>query len=89
MNLELKDIDLTLEDFKMKDVHVLFEKGKKYLLYGESGSGKSTLFNLLNKQIQMDKGKITIDHQDYHSLDLSQLIIGSVSRKSYLSHFIH
>ena len=34
------------------------------------------VFNLLNKQIQMDKGKITIDHQDYHSLDLSQLISG-------------
>ena len=83
--LELKDIDLTLEDFKMKDVHVLFEKGKKYLLYGESGSGKSTLFNLLNKQIQMDKGKITIDHQDYHSLDLSQLISG-VYRGNHIYH---
>lgn len=46
----------------LKDLSLVFEKGKKYLIKGKSGSGKTTLINLLLDYYKPTQGSIYIDH---------------------------
>lgn len=51
-------------DFKMNNISLKFEKGKKYAIVGESGSGKSTLVKLLLGYDGNFEGEIRIDNYD-------------------------
>lgn len=61
------------EQENLKDVSLLFEKGKSYAIVGESGSGKSTILKLLLGYFQNYKGTISIDGIDLKKLDLAKL----------------
>lgn len=46
----------------LKDLSLVFQKGKKYLIKGKSGAGKTTLINLLLDYYKPTQGSIYIDH---------------------------
>ena len=46
-HLEFQNTDQNQKKHRLKDVNLLFERGKKIALVGESGSGKSTLLSVI------------------------------------------
>lgn len=52
----------------LKEINLILEKGKKYLIIGPSGGGKSTLLKLLRKYFSPNKGLITIDDIDFKDI---------------------
>ena len=73
----------------LKDINILFEKGKTNLIIGESGSGKSTLIDLILGLLKPTNGQIKIDgydiHESFKTLRAWQNNIGYVSQQIYLT----
>lgn len=60
--IEFKDVWFKYEeDWVLKNINLIIEKGKTIALVGESGSGKSTLTDLLVRFYDVQKGEILID----------------------------
>lgn len=60
--IKMVDVSFSYEDEPtLKDINLVFEKGKKYLLIGPSGGGKSTIIRLLHKYISPGKGEVLVD----------------------------
>lgn len=57
----------------LRNISMVFPKGKKIGICGTSGAGKSTLFKLLNRFYDINSGSITID-----GIDISE-----ITKKSY------
>ncbi|ACK69187.1 ABC transporter related [Gloeothece citriformis PCC 7424] len=55
----------------LKDINLLIEPYQTVALVGRSGSGKSTLIKLLFRYFEPTSGKILIDGEDIHSLDIA------------------
>lgn len=51
----------TKEDFTLKNINLVIQKGKSIGIYGRSGVGKSTLLNLITGLINPSKGELLID----------------------------
>ncbi|RZI48658.1 ATP-binding cassette domain-containing protein [Lactococcus kimchii] len=66
------------------DFTYIFEMGKKYLIRGASGSGKSTLFRLINQELAVDKGEITVVTQENKKYSQFQNNIGIISQTPFL-----
>ncbi|HBN05502.1 MAG TPA: antibiotic ABC transporter ATP-binding protein, partial [Bacteroidales bacterium] len=49
------------EDLVLKNINLIFEKGKTTAIVGSSGSGKSTLIDLIPKLYEPTKGEILFD----------------------------
>ncbi|ADY73165.1 Xenobiotic-transporting ATPase [Desulfurobacterium thermolithotrophum DSM 11699] len=64
------------EDFILKGIDFLFEKGKKYAIVGKSGSGKSTLINLIPRFYDPTKGNIEVN-----GINLKDFKLKSLRRK--------
>lgn len=63
--IEFNNVSFNYGDNKiLKDVHIRFEKGKKYLITGPSGGGKTTVLKLLRKYFNPSAGSIVIDGKD-------------------------
>lgn len=78
-NISFKNVILTLGNKEiLKDISLDFEIGKKYLIVGGSGSGKSTILKLLLKFFSMYTGDISIDGEDFKTLD-SKYIYDNIS----------
>ncbi len=74
------------EDFVLKNITLVIEKGKTIALVGESGSGKSTFGDLLARFYDVNEGALLIDDiniKDYSINDLRSQI-GIVSQESIL-----
>lgn len=56
-------------DFILKDINLVFEAKKSYMIVGLNGSGKTTLIKLLTYLYLPTKGKITIDDVDIKEFD--------------------
>ena len=63
----------------LDDVNVKIDKGEFVFLVGPSGAGKSTLIKLMLKDLDPDKGSITVG--DYHVNKLSNRMIPKYRRK--------
>ncbi|MCK8059703.1 MULTISPECIES: ABC transporter ATP-binding protein [unclassified Fusibacter] len=61
--IELEAVEYHVEDFRLSELNLVFEKNKKYAIIGESGSGKSTLLNLIAGHLQPSSGQIRIDQE--------------------------
>lgn len=59
-------------DNVLKDINLVIEKNKKYLIIGESGSGKSTFLKILMKWIDDYSGSIFIDDKNIDSFSMKQ-----------------
>ncbi|MGY6172170.1 ATP-binding cassette domain-containing protein [Candidatus Mycoplasma pogonae] len=56
-----------------KSVNLLFEKNKKYLIYGNSGIGKSTVIKSIIKEQNYTEGFIKINNLLVESIDLQSI----------------
>ena len=68
------------------NLDLVIPSGKKVLLCGESGSGKSTLMKMLLRYIDVEYGKISIDHIDINHYHLENIrsYITYVTNQEYL-----
>ena len=57
----------------LKNINLLFEKGKKYGIVGPSGSGKSSLINLLLGLLTPSSGNIYFNDIEIKKIDLKSL----------------
>ncbi len=52
---------LAKEDFTLRNINLVIQKGKSIGIYGRSGAGKSTLLNLITGLIDPSEGEILVD----------------------------
>ena len=69
-NVEFKDVSFAYkgDDFVLKSLNFVANKGETVALVGHTGSGKSSIMNLLFRFYDPTKGKILIDGIDITSL---------------------
>ncbi|MDR1880229.1 MAG: ABC transporter ATP-binding protein/permease [Tannerellaceae bacterium] len=74
------------QEWVLKGIDLVIEKGKTVALVGQSGSGKSTLVDLLPRFYDVAKGKITIDGVDVREVTLHDLraLMGNVNQEAIL-----
>ncbi|MEA3443190.1 MAG: ATP-binding cassette domain-containing protein [Bacteroidota bacterium] len=53
----------------LKDISVVFEKGKTNLIIGQSGSGKTVLIKSIVGLLEIDKGEILYDNRDFSTMN--------------------
>ena len=76
-DIEFRDICFGYDKNKLvfDKLNLAIKSGEKIGIVGKSGSGKSTLCALLQRQYNLNAGKIMIDGKD-----ISQITIGSLKR---------
>ncbi|HQB69249.1 MAG TPA: ABC transporter ATP-binding protein [Paludibacteraceae bacterium] len=74
------------EDWILKDINLICEKGRTIALVGQSGSGKSTMVDLIPRFYDVNKGAILVDGVDIRKLDLHMLreLMGNVNQEAIL-----
>jgi len=74
------------EDYVLKNVNLVVEKGKTIALVGQSGSGKSTFVDLLPRFYDLDEGEILIDGVNIKEYTLESLrsLMGNVNQEPIL-----
>ena len=65
-NIKFQNLSFSYDNKKiLNKFSYSFEKGKKYLIYGESGRGKSTLLYILMGLIKPSEGQIILDGSNF------------------------
>jgi ribose transport system ATP-binding protein len=59
--LELKNINLEVLNFQLRDINISLYPGEVHMIMGENGSGKSMLMELVSGMLQPDSGEIYFD----------------------------
>ena len=74
------------EQWVLKDINLVIEKGKTVALVGQSGSGKSTLVDLIPRYYDVQEGEVLIDGIDVRRLGIHDLrqLIGNVNQEAIL-----
>ena len=74
------------EQWVLKDVNLVIEKGKTVALVGQSGSGKSTLVDLIPRYYDVQEGEVLIDGINIKDLGIHDLrqLIGNVNQEAIL-----
>ena len=74
------------EQWILKDINLVIEKGKTVALVGQSGSGKSTLVDLIPRYYDVQEGEVLIDGIDVRQLGIHDLrqLIGNVNQEAIL-----
>ena len=74
------------EQWVLKDINLVIEKGKTVALVGQSGSGKSTLVDLIPRYYDVQEGEVLIDGIDVRQLGIHDLrqLIGNVNQEAIL-----
>ena len=74
------------EQWVLKDINLVIEKGKTVALVGQSGSGKSTLVDLLPRYYDVQEGEVLIDGINVKDLGIHDLrqLIGNVNQEAIL-----
>ena len=70
----------------LKDINLVFKKGRITALVGPSGAGKSTIIDLIVRLYNPDSGRILIDGKDISGLSLRSWLdkIGFVSQDTFV-----
>ncbi len=85
--IEFKNVSFKYDnDYILKNINLVIEKGKTIALVGESGSGKSTLVDLIPRFYDIEEGEILIDNINIKNLSLKSLrnLMGNVNQTSIL-----
>lgn len=74
------------EQWVLKDINLVIEKGKTVALVGQSGSGKSTLVDLIPRYYDVQEGEVLIDGINVKDLGIHNLrqLIGNVNQEAIL-----
>ena len=74
------------EQWVLKDINLVIEKGKTVALVRQSGSGKSTLVDLIPRYYDVQEGEVLIDGIDVRKLGIHDLrqLIGNVNQEAIL-----
>ena len=74
------------EQWVLKDINLVIEKGKTVALVGQSGSGKSTLVDLIPRYYDVQEGEVLIDGINVKDLSIHDLrqLIGNVNQEAIL-----
>lgn len=74
------------EQWVLKDINLVIEKGKTVALVGQSGSGKSTLVDLIPRYYDVQDGEVLIDGINVKDLGIHDLrqLIGNVNQEAIL-----
>ena len=74
------------EQWVLKDINLIIEKGKTVALVGQSGGGKSTLVDLIPRYYDVQEGEVLIDGINVKDLDIHDLrqLIGNVNQEAIL-----
>ena len=71
--IEVKNISKSFDNVPvLKDVNVLFEKGKTNLIIGQSGSGKTVLLKSIVGLHDIDKGQVIFDNIIFNELNFKE-----------------
>ena len=62
--------DATADEYAIKDINLMFEKGKIYAIRGRSGSGKTTLLSLISGLERCTEGNIIFNGKDLKDINL-------------------
>ncbi len=84
--IEIKGLSYVSEEKEiLKDLNIVFERGKKYLICGENGSGKSTLFKILAKQNDYT-GSILVNGMELRNISETSYYhaLGFASQKPFM-----
>ena len=60
-------------DYVLKDISFNVNSGETLALVGATGAGKSSIINLLSRFYEINRGKILIDGNEVHDIDLDNL----------------
>lgn len=87
-NIEFNNVSFKYEEDKLvlSDISFSVKTGETIALIGPTGSGKSSLVHLLPRLYEYDKGSITIDGIELHTIDKSWIRknIGLVLQEPFL-----
>ena len=74
------------EQWVLRDINLVIEKGKTVALVGQSGSGKSTLVDLIPRYYDVQEGEVLIDGINVKNLGIHDLrqLIGNVNQEAIL-----
>ena len=74
------------EQWVLKDINLVIEKGKTVALVGQCGSGKSTLVDLIPRYYDVQEGEVLIDGINIKELGIHDLrqLIGNVNQEAIL-----
>ena len=68
--IEVKNLSKSFDKLKvLKDINVVFEKGKTNLIIGQSGSGKTVLLKSIVGLHEADEGQIIFDNTIFNELN--------------------
>ena len=74
------------EQWVLRDINLVIEKGKTIALVGQSGAGKSTLVDLIPRYYDVQEGEVLIDGINVRDLGIQDLrqLIGNVNQEAIL-----
>ncbi len=74
------------EQWVLRDINLVIEKGKTIAIVGQSGSGKSTLVDLIPRYYDVQEGEVLIDGINVRDLGIHDLrqLIGNVNQEAIL-----
>jgi len=76
--LKLKNINLSLGDFSISDIHLELKKGDYFVLLGPSGAGKSVVLELIAGLLRANSGKLFLNGKDITNTKMQDRSIGLV-----------
>lgn len=83
--IELSNIEKSYNGRKViKDLTLDFERGKRYLIFGESGLGKTTLFNIIKGYEEPDSGRVLTFDNNIEYLFQDQLLFSNLTIRENL-----
>ncbi len=85
--IEFKNVSFKYaEDYVLKNINLIVNKGETVALVGQSGSGKSTLVDLLPRFYDIEEGEILIDGINIKELSIRSLraLMGNVNQEAVL-----
>lgn len=84
--LEIKDINTSFKNFRLKNISMSVEKGTIMGIIGENGSGKTTTIKTIMNMYYSDKGKIMVYGYDHIEDEVKvKNIIGYVAAEEYFA----
>ncbi|MBR1402471.1 MAG: ABC transporter ATP-binding protein [Prevotella sp.] len=74
------------EQWVLRDINLVIEKGKTVALVGQSGGGKSTMVDLIPRYYDVQEGEVLIDGINVKDLGIHDLrkLIGNVNQEAIL-----